>query len=147
MTLNASATSCYRIMFNIKCLDKVSNERIYDLTGTSPLAIKSNLTTGQVPWLHLGAWGRMCMEKDANILRCMSSPPTPTPWEKTPRETAYVIFLHFCSYLKFLLVKTTSGWPLRSSAGMLHEIQVWLIIVGQPEIESCLQLLAVLTMS
>ena len=73
------------------------------------------------------------MEKDANIWLCISSPPPPPPpREKTPRETAYVLFF-FCSYLKFLLVKRTSGWPLRSSAEMLHEIQVWLIIVVQPE--------------
>ena len=35
--LNAFATSCYMIMLNSNRPDKVSNERIYDLTGTSPL--------------------------------------------------------------------------------------------------------------
>ena len=35
--INAFATSCYRIMLNIKLLDCVSNERIYHLTNTQPL--------------------------------------------------------------------------------------------------------------
>lgn len=35
--LNAFATSCCRIILNNKGLDKVSNDRIYDLTDTSPL--------------------------------------------------------------------------------------------------------------
>ena len=35
--INAFATSCYRIMLNIKRLDCVSNERIYHLTNTQPL--------------------------------------------------------------------------------------------------------------
>ena len=35
--LNAFANSCDRIMLNIKRLDRVSNGKIYDLTGTSPL--------------------------------------------------------------------------------------------------------------
>jgi len=34
---NAFSTSCYRIMLGIKRLYKVSNERIYVLTSTSPL--------------------------------------------------------------------------------------------------------------
>ena len=116
MTLNASATSCYSIMLNIKCLDKVSNERIYDLTGTSSLAINSNLTSAQVPWPHLGTWRRMLTVYFV--------------WLPGKLHTS---FSFFGSYLRFLLVKTTSGWPLRSSAEMLHEIQVWLIIVGQPK--------------
>jgi len=37
LKLNAFTTSCYRIMLGIKRLDKVSNERLYILTGTSPL--------------------------------------------------------------------------------------------------------------
>ena len=35
--LNAFATSCYRIILGIKRLDKVPNEILYILTGTSPL--------------------------------------------------------------------------------------------------------------
>ena len=32
--INASATSCYRIMLNIKRLDCVSNARIHEMTNT-----------------------------------------------------------------------------------------------------------------
>ena len=35
--INVFATSCYRIMLNIKRLDRMSNERIYHLTNTQPL--------------------------------------------------------------------------------------------------------------
>ncbi|XP_078660078.1 uncharacterized protein LOC144904809 [Branchiostoma floridae x Branchiostoma belcheri] len=35
--LNAFATSCYRVMLNIKRLDHVSNAWIYKLTNTRPL--------------------------------------------------------------------------------------------------------------
>ena len=35
--INAFATSCYRIMLNIKRLDRVSNKRIYHLTNSQPL--------------------------------------------------------------------------------------------------------------
>ena len=37
--LNTLAVSCYRIILNIKRLDNVSNDRIYDLTGTSHLLL------------------------------------------------------------------------------------------------------------
>ena len=36
--LNTFATSCCRIMLNIKCLHKVSNHRVYDLNGISQLS-------------------------------------------------------------------------------------------------------------
>ena len=36
--LSAFATSCCRIMLNIKCLHKVSNHRVYDLNGISQLS-------------------------------------------------------------------------------------------------------------
>ena len=35
--INAFATSCYRIMLNIKRLDCVSNARVYEMTNTQPL--------------------------------------------------------------------------------------------------------------
>ena len=35
--INAFGTSCYRIMLNIKRIDRVTNSTIYDLTQTSPL--------------------------------------------------------------------------------------------------------------
>ena len=35
--INAFGTSCYRIMLNIKRIDRVSNAKIYDLTKTAPL--------------------------------------------------------------------------------------------------------------
>ena len=121
MTLNASATSCYRI----KCLDKVSSERIYDLTGARPLAININLTTTQVPWPHLDAWRRML-----TFYIVWALPPLPTG--KDSQRDCIRPFL-FLLLFEWLLVKTTRGWPLRSSAEMVHEIQVYLIIVGQPE--------------
>jgi len=37
--INAFATSCYRIMLNIKRIDRVSNAQIYATTGTEPLII------------------------------------------------------------------------------------------------------------
>ena len=70
--LNSFATSCYRIMVNIKCLD---NSQITESTisiGISP-QLSCHLTSAQVPWHdHV-----LCMEKDgpANILLCMSSHP------------------------------------------------------------------------
>ena len=42
-TINAFATSCYRIMLNIKRIDRVTNETIYNLTGTTPLVEKARL--------------------------------------------------------------------------------------------------------
>ena len=38
-------------MLNIKCLDKVSNYRIYDLNGTYE-PFDGHLSTAQVPWSH-----------------------------------------------------------------------------------------------
>ncbi|XP_078663489.1 uncharacterized protein LOC144906780 [Branchiostoma floridae x Branchiostoma belcheri] len=35
--INSFATSCYRIMLNIKRRDRVTNDGIYNLTKTSPL--------------------------------------------------------------------------------------------------------------
>ena len=35
--INAFATSCYRIMLNIKRLDRVRNAQIYQMTDTQPL--------------------------------------------------------------------------------------------------------------
>ena len=35
--INAFATSCYRIMLNIKRLDRVSNAQVYEMTNTKPL--------------------------------------------------------------------------------------------------------------
>ena len=73
--LNAFATLCYRIMVNSNRLDKVSNERIYDLTSTSPLL--SMVISRQLKFLGQrmnplsGVWPR-----------------SPTSTEKTPRETA-----------------------------------------------------------
>ena len=80
----ASATSWYRIMLNIKCLDKVSNERIYDLTGTSPKP--STVFYSHDSSSSLATFG--CMEKDANIIFTLHELPPPLLREKTPRETA-----------------------------------------------------------
>ena len=38
--LNAFATSCFRVMLNIKRLDHVSNAQIYNMTKTQPLINK-----------------------------------------------------------------------------------------------------------
>jgi hypothetical protein len=38
--INAFATSCYRIMLNIKRLDKIPNSTIYNLTDTEPLIVQ-----------------------------------------------------------------------------------------------------------
>ena len=35
--INAFATSCYRIMLNIKRLDRVTNTKVYQMTGSQPL--------------------------------------------------------------------------------------------------------------
>ena len=71
----ASATCCYRIMLNIKCLDKVSNERIYDLTGTSPKP--STVFYSHDSSSSLATFG--CMEKDANIIFTLHELPPPPP--------------------------------------------------------------------
>ena len=73
-----------------------------------------------------------CMEKDANILLYMSFPPPPPYGKRLPGRLCKSCYF-FGFYLKFLLVKMTSWWPLRSSAEMVHEIQVWLIIISQPK--------------
>ena len=50
--INAFGTSCYRIMLNIKRIDRVSNAKIYDLTQTAPLV--ENVRTRQLRFLgHL----------------------------------------------------------------------------------------------
>ena len=35
--INSFATSCYRIMLNIKCTDRVSNDEVYSKVDTGPL--------------------------------------------------------------------------------------------------------------
>ena len=35
--INAFATSCYRVMLNIKCIDHVLNTTVYSMTNTVPL--------------------------------------------------------------------------------------------------------------
>ena len=47
--INAFGTSCYRIMLNIKRIDRVSNAKIYDLTQTAPLV--ENVRTRQLRFL------------------------------------------------------------------------------------------------
>ena len=47
--INAFGTSCYRIMPNIKRIDRVSNAKIYDLTQTAPLV--ENVRTRQLRFL------------------------------------------------------------------------------------------------
>ena len=47
--INAFGTSCYRIMLNIKRIDRVSNATIYDLTQASPLV--ENVRTRQLRFL------------------------------------------------------------------------------------------------
>ena len=47
--INAFGTSCYRIMLNIKRIDRVSNAKIYDLTHTAPLV--ENVRTRQLRFL------------------------------------------------------------------------------------------------
>ena len=76
--LNALAVSCCRIIFNIKRLDSVSNDRIYDLTGTSHLLLA--VISRQLKFLgHI-----LPTEKDelANIYPLYELPPPPR--EKTP---------------------------------------------------------------
>ena len=38
--INAFATSCYRVMLNIKRVDRIPNETIYNLTNTTPLVAR-----------------------------------------------------------------------------------------------------------
>ena len=81
--LNALAVSCYRIILNTKRLDNVSNDRIYDLTGTSHLLLA--VISRQLKFLcHI-----LPTEKDelANIYPLYELPP-PCQLEKTPRKTA-----------------------------------------------------------
>ena len=47
--INAFGTSCYRIMLNIKRIDRVSNATIYDLTQAAPLV--ENVRTRQLRFL------------------------------------------------------------------------------------------------
>ena len=47
--INAFGTSCYRIMLNIKRIDRVSNATIYDLKQTAPLV--ENVRTRQLRFL------------------------------------------------------------------------------------------------
>ena len=75
--LNAFATSCYSIMLNSNRLDNVSNERIHDLTGTSPFL--SMVISRQLKFLGQ----RM---NPLTSKRCMT--PRPDLPEKTPSETA-----------------------------------------------------------
>ena len=91
-----------------------------------PSAINSILMTAQVPCPHLGAWRRML-----TFYFTWASPPPPYGRRLPGRLRKSFYFFGF--YLKFLLVKMTSWWPLRSSAEMVHEIQVWLIIISQPK--------------
>ena len=78
--LNALAVSCYRIILNIKRLDNVSNDRIYDLTGTSHLLLA--VISRQLKFLcHI-----LPTEKDelANIYPLYELPP-PLPTGEDPQ--------------------------------------------------------------
>ena len=71
--LSAFAVSCYRIILNIKRLDSVSNDRIYDVTGISHLLLA--VTSRQLKSLgHI-----LPTEKDelANIYPLYELPPRP----------------------------------------------------------------------
>ena len=58
--LNAFATSCYRIILNIKHFEKVSyDDRIYDLTGTSPNCYLRSSHVSSSSFALFCAWRRM----------------------------------------------------------------------------------------
>ena len=81
--LSAFAVSCYRIILNIKRLDSVSNDRIYDVTGISHLLLA--VTSRQLKSLgHI-----LPTEKDelANIYPLYElppPPPLPPHWRRPP---------------------------------------------------------------
>ena len=66
--LSAFATSCCRIMLNIKCLHKVSNHRVYDLNGISQLSYCGMAT--------FCAWRRM---DQLTFYFVWAHPPPPLP--------------------------------------------------------------------
>ena len=49
--INAFGTSCYRIMLNIKRIDRVFSAKIYDLTQSAPLV--ENVRTRQLRFLGM----------------------------------------------------------------------------------------------
>jgi hypothetical protein len=68
--LNAFATSCYRIMLGIRRLDKVSNDRIYALTGSTQLM--QTVISRQLKFL--GHILRMDKEEPANTYALYEPP-------------------------------------------------------------------------
>ncbi|XP_038056051.1 uncharacterized protein LOC119728045 [Patiria miniata] len=64
--INAFATSCYRIMLNIRRLDRIPNTTIYNLTNTVSLVVR--LRTRQLKFL--GHVLRMPDDEPARFMHC-----------------------------------------------------------------------------
>ena len=68
--INAFATSCYRIMLNIKRLDRVSNARIHEMTNTQPLI--NTVRQRQLQSSNIVDFNHHQAEGDANLLICQT---------------------------------------------------------------------------
>ena len=66
--INSFGTSCYRIMLNIKRIDKVPNVTIYNLTETVPLVERARF----VNWNSLNMYCACLMGSLSRSMHCMS---------------------------------------------------------------------------
>ncbi len=111
--INAFATSCYRVMLNIKRVDRISNAAIYNMTKTIPLLTR--VRTQQLKFLGL-CFVFMMMNLWKNT-HCMFHRMGSVGQEGYARcawnmfRTSWKILLECCSQTIFLL------WPKIAAVG------------------------------
>ena len=81
--INSFGTSCYRIMLNIRRIDRVPNAIIYSLTESAPPYWKSQTSTTEIPWSCAPLVWKWACQRFCNV--CFYS------WEEETRKTANLV--------------------------------------------------------
>ena len=86
--INAFATSCYRIMLNIKRVDRIPNTAVYNMTDTTPLIRR--IRTQQLKFL--GHILRLPEDEPVQVMHWYSAALyVPKPWSKKTWKTSYSV--------------------------------------------------------
>ena len=111
--INSFATSCYRVMLNIKRIDHVPNSRIYDDTNTEPLVNRVRLRQLK----FLGHILRMPEEEPCRLYALY----TPSHGRRKPgrQRTSYL------SYIQKLLGDTNSMLHPKAIADLAQNRSDW----------------------